>query len=138
MRRALYSVLLLTAAFSLTAAAATPCKPKLDHRKLDQTAIGNLQVQKVNSWKEEWRMDPKKTAQHEVVSAPLTQTLFRSVDAVPVTFVKGDDRAQVFAYSEDGRKVEVTMKKPEWLLPYSGIYKIMMWVVTDVKTTCTK
>jgi hypothetical protein len=138
MRRAFYTALLFTAAISATASAATPCKPKLDHRKLDQTAIGNLQVQKVNSWKEEWRMDPKKTAQHEVVASSLTQMEHRTWESVPVTFIKGDDRTQVYSFRENERSYEITMKKPEWLLPYSGIYKIMMWVVTDVKTTCPK
>ena len=117
--------------------AASPCKPTAVHRKLDQQQIGNLQVQKVNSLKEDWRLDPKKTAQYEIF-AGAGQTLAKKPDMVPVTFVRGDDKTQVYSYSAPDRKIELTMKKPEWLLPYSGIYKLMMWVVTDVKTTCSK
>jgi hypothetical protein len=136
MRSLPFSFVLLIAAIS--AVAATPCKPKLDHRKLDHTKIGNLQVQKVNSWKEDWRMDAKKTAQREVIDASLSQNKFANSDAVPVTLVKGDDRTQIYSYTEPGKTFEITMKKPEWLLPYSGIYKIVMWVVSDAKTVCTK
>jgi hypothetical protein len=133
--RTLLIVTICAASLSLNAAA--QCKSKIEHRKLDQQKIGNLQVQKVNSLKEDWRLDPKKTAQIEVASGIAT-ILYRAVTTIPVTFVKGDDRSQVYSYSEHDRKIEITMKKPEWLLPYSGIYKLMMWVVTDVKTTCTK
>ena len=53
--------------------------------------------------------------------------------------IGGDDRTQVFQYSStSGSMLELTLKKPEWLLPYAGIYKLEMWVVTDVKTTCGK
>jgi hypothetical protein len=131
------SLIIFLLASSLAIHASTPCKPGVLHRKLDQQKIGNLQVQKVNSLKEDWRLDPKKTAQAEVASG-LANTLYRTVEQVPVTFVRGDDKTQVYSYSEPGRKIEITMKKPEWLLPYSGIYKLMMWVVTDVKTSCTK
>jgi hypothetical protein len=122
---------------SISLHAASPCKPQVEHRKLDQQKIGNLQVQKVNSLKEDWRLDPKKTAQAEIFSAAgLTQA--KSPDMVPVSFVKGDDKTQVYSYTQSDRKIEITMKKPEWLLPYSGIYKLMMWVVTDLKTTCPR
>jgi hypothetical protein len=130
-------LLVAVCAASLSLHAASPCKPQVEHRKLDQQKIGNLQVQKVNSLKEDWRLDPKKTAQAEIFSgAGLTSA--KSPEMVPVTFVRGDDKTQIYSYSEPGRKIEITMKKPEWLLPYSGIYKLMMWVVTDVKTTCPK
>ena len=124
-------------AVSVTVNAATPCKPQTTHRKLDQQQIGNLQVQKVNSLKEDWRLDPKKTAQREIFNG-LAPTPAKSPDMIPVAFIKGDDKTQVYSYNAPDRKIEITMKKPEWLLPYSGIYKLMMWVVTDVKTTCTK
>lgn len=117
--------------------AATPCKSQVEHRKLDQQKIGSLQVQKVNSLKEDWRLDPKKTAQREIFGG-IAETPAKSPDMIPVTFVKGDDKTQVFSYNAPDRKIEITMKKPEWLLPSSGIYKLMMWVVTDVKTTCAK
>ena len=133
MRNLLFGVI-ITASL---AHAVTPCKPQTTHRKLDQQQIGNLQVQKVNSLKEDWRLDPKKTAQREIFSG-LAQTPAKSPDMIPVTFVKGDDKTQVYSFSAPDREIEITMKKPEWLLPYSGIYKLMMWVVTDVKTTCTK
>jgi hypothetical protein len=133
--RTLLIVAVCTASLSLYAA--PPCKSQIEHRKLDQQKIGNLQVQKVNSLKEDWRLDPKKTAQAEIFSGA-GQTQAKSPDMVLVAFVRGDDKTQVYSYSELGRKIEITMKKPEWLLPYSGIYKLMMWVVTDVKTTCTK
>src|SRR6266702_2786292 len=107
-------------AASLTLHAASPCKPQIEHRKLDQQKIGNLQVQKVNSLKEDWRLDPKKTAQAEIFSGTgLTQA--KNPEMVPVTFVKGDDKTQVYSYAQTDRKIEITMKKPEWLLPYSGI-----------------
>jgi hypothetical protein len=133
MRNLIFVVLL---AASL-AHAATPCKTQVTHRKIDQQQIGNLQVQKVNSLKEDWRLDPKKTAQHEILSG-VGETAAKSPDMVPVAFIKGDDKTQVYSFNAPDRKIEITMKKPEWLLPYSGIYKLMMWVVTDVKTTCTK
>jgi hypothetical protein len=131
------SPIVLMCAASLSLHAAIPCKPGVVHRKLDQQKIGKLQVQKVNSLKEDWRLDPKKTAQAEILSVEGLTTA-KSPEMVPVTFVRGDDKTQVYSYKAPGRSVEVTMKKPEWLLPYSGIYKLMMWVVTDVKTTCTK
>ncbi len=116
----------------------TPCKAGNDHRKLDQVHIENIQVKQVNSMKEDWRLDPKKTAQHEVLEAKLNTLAFQKADQIPLTSVKSEDREQVFAYSEHGVRYEITVKRPEWLLPYSGIYKMMMWVVTDVKTVCTK
>lgn len=127
----------VSALFAIPVAAATPCKTALEHRKLDRQKIQNIQVQKVNSWKEDWRMDPRKTAQHEVAET-LAPAPNRNPEMIPVAFVKGDDRTQVFSYRDADRIFEITMTKPEWLLPYSGIYKIMMWVVTDVKTTCAK
>jgi hypothetical protein len=133
--RTLLIVAVCSASLSLNAA--PPCKSQIEHRKLDQQKIGNLQVQKVNSLKEDWRLDPKKTAQAEILSGT-GQSKAKSPEMVPVTFVRGDDKMKVYSYSEADRKIEITMKKPEWLLPYSGIYKLMMWVVTDVKTTCNK
>jgi len=134
MRTTVLTVILLAAA---SAVAVPPCKPKLEHLKPDQARIENLQVQKVNSGKEDWRRDPKQTVQHEIYGG-LAQSQAKTPDMIPVTFVKGDDKTQVFSYTAPDRRVEITLKKPEWLLPYSGIYKLMMWVATDVKTVCTK
>jgi hypothetical protein len=62
-----------------------------------------------------------------------------SPNRAAVRFVKGDERVQVFQYAaSDGRLLEMTLKKPEWLLPYAGMYKMEMWVVNEVKTTCGK
>jgi hypothetical protein len=135
MMRTLILLTLCAATFSVHAA--SQCKSGVVHRKLDKLQIGNLQVQKVNSRKEDWRLDPKKTAQYEIFSG-VGQTAAKKPDMVPVTFVSGDDKTQIYSFTQPDRKIELTMKKPEWLLPYSGIYKLMMWVVTDVKTTCTK
>jgi hypothetical protein len=130
-------LLVVLCAASLSSHAISQCKSQVVHRKLNQQQIGNLQVQKVNSLKEDWRLDPKMTAQFEIF-AGAGQTVAKKPDMVPVAFVRGDDKTQVYSYTQPDRKIEITMKKPEWLLPYSGIYKLMMWVVTDVKTTCTK
>src|SRR5438270_5574956 len=111
-------VLAVALATCCTMQAASQCKPSVEHRKLDQTKIGNLQVQKVNSLKEDWRLDAKKTAQHEVLGG-LAQTAAKTPDMVPVSFVKGDDKTQVYSFNAPDRKIEITMKKPEWLLPYS-------------------
>ena len=132
MRTALVSLLLASSVISF---AAPPCTPKVDHRKIDQIKIQNIQKDKVNSAKELWRLDAKVVAQQEVVSG-LVEVQYRTFTTVPVKLIKGDDRVQVFSYEEHGKIFEITMKKPEWLLPYSGIYKMMMWVVTDVKTIC--
>ncbi len=129
--------LLLFMTVPWVALANAPCKAGTVHLKLDRQKIGNIQVQQVNSWKEQWRMDPKKTAQHEIFGGRAPSQA-KSPDMIPVTFVKGDDRTQVYSYTFDKKTYEFTMKKPEWLLPYAGIYKIMMWVLTDVKTTCSK
>lgn len=115
---------------------AAPCTPKTDHRKLDQAAIQNIQKTKVNSGKELWRLDAREVATREAASL---DTAYKGVpDKAPVKAVKTEDRLQVFSYSASDATYEITLKKPEWLLPYSGIYKMMMWVVTDVKKTCNK
>lgn len=115
-------------------AVAQPCK--IEHRKLDQKALQNLQVAKVNSYKEPWRLDAKKVTQREI--SGLAKTQYSSPDAVPVNSVKGDDKTQVFSYVERGTNYQIILKKPEWLLPYAGTYGTMMWVVTDIKTNCAK
>lgn len=113
------------------------CKPGNDHRKIDQTAQQNIQKNRVNPGKEMWRLEAPQVAAREAASL---DTGYRGApDKAAVRFVKGDDRMQVFQYkASDGRQLELTLKKPEWLLPYAGIYKMEMWVVTDVKTACGK
>jgi hypothetical protein len=131
MRYAIFCTLLASA----VAAFAAPCTPNLDHRKIDHTAIQNIQKDKVNSGKELWRLDPKEVAARE--AAALDPAYKGAPGKTPVQFVKGDDRVQVFRYrNAAGASYEITLKKFDWLLPYSGIYKMMMWTVTDVKRTC--
>ncbi|HUO60358.1 MAG TPA: hypothetical protein VMU24_06790 [Candidatus Acidoferrales bacterium] len=123
--RTIFCLILLTT----TVAAQTPCKPAIEHRKLDRTALQNLQVAKVNSYKEPWRLEAKEIATRECAGLKLPA-------AVPV---RGDDRTQVFSCgAANGAHTELTLNKPEWLLPYAGTYRLMMWVVTDVKTVCAK
>jgi hypothetical protein len=133
MRNAIVCVMLASA----VAAFAAPCTPKVDHRKIDQTAIQNIQKNKVNSGKELWRLDAKEVAARE--AAALDSAYKGAPEKTPVQSVKAEDKLQVFRYkSAAGATYEITMKKFEWLLPYSGIYKMMAWTVTDVKTTCGK
>jgi hypothetical protein len=116
------------------------CKPGNDHRKLDQTAQKNIQQTRVNSGKELWRLEAPQVAAREAALLDPNCVLCKSApERTAVRFVKGDERVQVFQYAaSDGRLLELTLKKPEWLLPWAGIYKMEMWVVTDVKTTCGK
>jgi hypothetical protein len=116
--------------------AAPPCTPKVDHRKIDQIKIQNIQKDKVNSGKELWRIEAKEVAARE--AAALDPSYKGAPEKAPVTSIKAEEKLQVFRYKSAGANFEITMKKPEWLLPYSGIYKMMMWVVTDVKTVCAK
>jgi hypothetical protein len=127
------AALLLAAAIPMSAA----CRPGVEHRKLDQNALQNVQKSKVNSGKELWRLEAAQVAARE--AAALDSGYKGAAEKAPVRAVKGDDRMQIFQYTAtDGRLLELTLKKPEWLLPYAGIYKMEMWVVTDVKTTCGK
>ncbi|MDR3764195.1 MAG: hypothetical protein P4M01_08890 [Acidobacteriota bacterium] len=128
---------LLLCVLALAAQAAFACKPGIEHRKLSQADVQNIQKNKVNTGKEMWRLEAPQVAARE---APALDAGYKGApEKAPVKFVKGDDRTQVFQYkASDGRTLELTLKKPEWLLPYAGIYKMEMWVVTDVKTTCGK
>jgi hypothetical protein len=132
-RLALCATIFLGAHASL----ASPCRPLNDHRKLDQAAQQNIQKMRVNSGKDMWRLEAPLVAAHE--AAALDAGYKGAPEKASVRQLKGDDRVQVFQYTAtDGRSLELTLKKPEWLLPYAGIYKMEMWVVTDVKTTCGK
>lgn len=91
-----------------------------------------MQRDKVNSGKELWRLDAAEVAKREC------EAVAKGSTAKQVT---PGDRSQTFsctAAASGGANYELTLQKPEWLLPYAGIYKMMMWVVTDVKTTCPK
>jgi hypothetical protein len=126
-----------TIIFGITLPLHCVCKPGTDRRKLDQAAQQKIQVARVNSGKEPWRMEAPQVAAREAAS--LDTNYKGAQEKAPVRFLKGDDRIQIFQYSAtNGRQIELTLKKPEWLLPYAGIYKMEMWVVTDVKTTCGK
>jgi hypothetical protein len=116
------------------------CKPANDHRKLDQAAQKNVQQTQVNSGKELWRLDAAQVAAREAAALdPGCAVCKGAPGRAAVRLVKGDERMQVFQYAaSDGRLLELTLKKPEWLLPWAGIYKMEMWVVTDVKTACGK
>lgn len=127
----------LCSAMALATPAAFACKPGVEHRKLDQAALQNIQKNQVNTGKEMWRLEAQQVASRE--AAALDPGHKGAPDRAPVKFLKGDERTQIFQYkAADGRTFELTLKKPEWLLPYAGIYKMEMWVVTDVKTTCGK
>jgi hypothetical protein len=131
MRTAIFCIMLASA----VAAFAAPCTPKVDHRKIDQTAIQNIQKNKVNSGKELWRLEPKMVAARE--AATLDPSYRGPLEKAPLEAIKAEDKLQVFRYkTAAGATYEITMKKFDWLLPYSGIYKMMMWTVTDVKTVC--
>lgn len=133
MRYAIVCTLLASA----VAAFAAPCTPNLDHRKINHTAIQNIQKDKVNTGKELWRLDPKEVAARE--AAALDHAYKGAPNKTPVQSVKGDDRFQVFRYrTAAGTSYEITLKRFDWLLPYSGIYEMMMWTVTDVRATCAK
>jgi hypothetical protein len=120
-----------------TALLASPCKPLNDHRKIDQAAQQNIQKTRVNSGKDMWRLEAAQVASRE--AAALDAGYKGAPEKAAVRQLKGDERVQVFEYkATDGRLLQLTLKKPEWLLPYAGIYKMEMWVVTDVKTTCGK
>jgi len=127
------AVILLAAAVPLAGA----CRPGVERRKLDQAALQNVQKTKVNSGKEMWRLEASQVAARE--AAALDPGYKGAPEKASVRPIRGDDRTQVFQYSStSGSMLELTLKKPEWLLPYAGIYKLEMWVVADVKTTCGK
>jgi hypothetical protein len=135
------SALCLAFCAAIGLSVATPlsggCKAASEHRKLDQASQQNIQKTRVNSGKEMWRLDAPQVAAREAAS--LDAGYKGAPEKAAVRALKGDDRMQVFQYSStDGRLLELTLKKPEWLLPWAGIYKMEMWVVTDVKTTCGK
>ncbi len=116
------------------------CRPANDHRKLDQAAQKSVQQTRVNSGKELWRLEAAQVASREAAALdPGCVVCKGAPGSAAVQLVKGDERMQVFQYTaSDGRLLELTLKKPEWLLPWAGIYKMEMWVVTDVKTACGK
>ncbi len=123
----------LTLGFSLLcslSAVATPCAPKTEHRKLNHALIEATQRDKVNSGKEMWRLDATEVAKREC------DTLAKGAIAKQT---KAGDKSQTFACTSSTSgtpQYELTLQRPDWLLPYAGIYKTMMWVVTDVKMTC--
>jgi hypothetical protein len=126
-----------TIVFAVTMPLQGICKPGNDHRKLDQAALQNVQKTRVNPGKELWRLEAAQVASRE--AAALDPGYRGAPQRAGVRFVKGDERMQVFQYAaSDGRRLELTLRKPEWLLPWAGIYKMEMWVVTDVKTACGK
>ena len=130
MKIAIVSALLL---FATSSFAASPCKSATETKKLDQTSTQNTQ-KRVNLGGDPWRLDPKEVAARQIES--MDASLKAATVKGSLTQVKADERTQVLSYKAADRTYEVTMKKPEWLLPYSGIYKTMMWNVTSVKTTC--
>ncbi len=133
----LRSALCATMIFAVTIPLHGICKSANVHRKLDQTAEQNLQKTRVNSGKDLWRLEAAQVASRE--AAALDPAYKGAPERAAVRLVKGDERVQVFQYAaSDGRLLELTLKKPEWLLPWAGIYKMEMWVVTDVKTACGK
>jgi len=134
MNSAIARTLIVLFALSALAAAATPCKPGVERRKLKQAALQNLQVAKVNSGKELWRLEAARVAAREAAS--LDSAYKGDPEKVPVKQLRGDDKMQVFSYTGADRTLEITVKKFDWLLPYSGIWKMMMWTVSDVKTKC--
>ncbi len=128
------NLILVTALFSSTILfAATPCKPAVEHTKLDQAATQTIQ-KKVNLGGEPWRLDAKEVAARQVES--MDATLKAPVVKAWLKTVKSDEHTQVLSYKTEDRTYEITMRKPEWLLPYASIYKTMIWNVTDVTTTC--
>ena len=131
--RAMKSALIIVLFACASLHAASPCKPGLEHKRLEQTSVQNIQ-KKVNLGGDPWRLDPKEVAvrQIEMIDPSLKPAAIRD----QLQTVKADERTQVLSYKAADRSYEITMKKPEWLLPYSGIYKTMIWNVTDVKTTC--
>ncbi|HWR36907.1 MAG TPA: hypothetical protein VN622_13685 [Clostridia bacterium] len=118
---------------STVAVAATPCKSGAAPRKLNRTSLQNVQ-KKVNLGADSWRFDAKEVAAREVESIDTSQKA--AVVKGALKPIKSDERTAVLTYAAPDRSFDITLKKPEWLLPYSGIYKTMMWIVTDVKTTC--
>lgn len=130
MKIPIVSVLLLASA---SLCSASPCKPAVEAKKLDQTSVQNIQ-KKVNLGGDPWRLDPKEVAARQIES--MDSSLKAAAVKPALQAVKSDERAQVFSYKAADRTYEVTLKKPEWLLPYAGIYKTMIWNVTGVKTTC--
>lgn len=129
-----YVPLLLLSSF----VAAAPCSPKIEHRKIDQRAIQDIQKNKVNTAKDMWRLDAPTVAARE--AAALDASYKGIPEKASVKQITGNDKMQVFSYmAADGSKsYEITLKKYEWLIPYSGIWKMMMWTVSDVKTICPR
>ncbi len=125
--------IVLTVGFVLLlslAAVAAPCAPKTEHRKLNHAVIEATQRDKVNSGKELWRLDAPEVAKRECDTISKGSTAKQT---------KPGDKAETFSCTASAGgtpQYELTLQKPDWLLPYAGIYKMMMWVVTDVKTSC--
>jgi len=112
-----------------TVFASGPCRSKFERKRIDQTTLENIQKFQVNSGKELWRLDGDKVAQHEAVILDPALTTAKPA-------MKGGDMVQTYTYRSGGTTYVITLKKFDWLLPYSGIYKMMMWTVTDVRTIC--
>ncbi len=126
-----------TIALLITTQLSGICTPGNVRRKIDQSAQQSIQKLRVNSGKEMWRLEAPQVAARE--AAALDPGFKGAPDKAPVRFLKGDDRTQLFQYTAtDGRILELTLNKPEWLLPWAGLYKLEMWVVLSVKTTCGK
>jgi hypothetical protein len=130
MKIAIAALILIASTLSF---AASPCKPAVEHKKLEQNSVQNVQ-KKVNLGGDPWRLDPKEVAARQIES--MDASLKAGAIKNDLQSVKSDERTQVLSYKAADRNYEITMKKPEWLLPYAGIYKTMMWNVTDVKTIC--
>ncbi len=126
--RKLYAVLAVLLAAG-TALASGPCRPKFERKPINQATIENIQKLQVNSGDELWRLDANKVAQREAVSLDPALTTAKPD-------VKGSEMVQMYTYRSGSTTYVITLKKFDWLLPYSGIYKMMMWTVTDVRTIC--
>jgi hypothetical protein len=129
-----------TILFAVTMPLQGICRPGNVHHKLNQAVLQNIQKTLVNSGKELWRLEAPQVAAREAANLDPGCVACKSApDGAAVQFVRGDERMRVFQYkASDGRRLELTLQKPEWLLPYAGVYKTEMWVVTGVKTTCGK
>jgi hypothetical protein len=117
-------------------ASAQVCVNKTDHRRLNQAALESLQVKKVNSRAEDWRLDAKEVAAREL--APLVKADAKLVKAHLIPLPGKDVHIQSFALTNGKTSYTITVQKLAFLLPYSGTYPMMMWTVTELKTACGK
>jgi len=113
------------------------CSSHVQAKELDKKVWGQLQ-QFVNEGHQPWRLDSYAVAGEEVLRLDQTPKEQWDVYGVPLNLVEQTERRAVYQYTSrlhSGTTHQVTVERPDWLLPSAKKWEWMAWVPVAVKTT---